>query len=71
MKKIAIAAGTAMGVATLAAGVVGTADAAPARANGGVAHSQPWHDPHCTRDGHWHLGPGDPDGRPDPRCPRW
>jgi hypothetical protein len=71
MKKIAVVVGAAVCAATLAGSVVGAANAAPTRTQNGVVRSEPWHDPHCTRDGHWHVGPGDPFGQPDPRCPRW
>jgi hypothetical protein len=70
-KKIAVALGLAACAAALSAGMTGTAGAATVRTNDRVVHSEPWHDPHCSRDGHWHIGPGDPVGQPDPRCPRW
>jgi hypothetical protein len=36
-----------------------------------LSRQEPWHDPHCTRDGRWHNDQRDQRGHPDPRCPRW
>jgi len=62
-------------IAAAGAVMAGTANAAtPVTAASGqttITHADPWHDPHCTRDGRWHNDQNDRGGRPDGRCPRW